>query len=229
MKFVRTPKWLTFDCYGTLIDTKKGYTEVWRDILAGKGITAESEVVRFVGLWGTEEFRLVQGPYKKYRDILKESVERTLTSNGLKVSEGDGQKLADKWGTFKPYPDVKPVLTDLKKNVKLAIISNGDNDILKQSVAGIEVEFDEVFTAEQCQAYKPSRIPFEFALGKMNVDPRDVLHVAFGYQYDHSTASEMGFMTLWVNRRELTLPEGARKFDMEIAALAELPGLINFK
>lgn len=227
MKLKRTPKWLTFDCYGTLIDTKKGYVEVWRNILADKGIRSEEKVLEFVNLWGKEEFRLIQGPYKKYRDILIESVETTLTQNGLPVSQGDGRLLADAWGTFKAYPDVKPVLEGLKKQFKLAIISNGDNEILAQSVANIGVEFDEVFTAEDCGAYKPSRIPFECALKEMKVDPAEVLHVAFGYQYDHGTASEMGFMTLWVNRRQLTLPQGARKFDMEVPALADLPDLIE--
>lgn len=227
MKFHRTPKWLTFDCYGTLIDTRKGYIEVWRDILADKGIKSEKEILSYVDKWGKEEFRLIQGPYKKYRDILIESVKNTLTQNGLPASDRDGGKLADKWGTFLPYPDVRPVLTDLKKHFKLAIISNADNEILSQSVANTGVEFDELFSAEDCQAYKPSRIPFEFALEAMKVEPQEVLHVAFGYQYDHGTASEMGFMTLWVNRRQLTLPAGARKFDMEIPALADLPDLIE--
>nr|WP_319394858.1 haloacid dehalogenase type II [uncultured Desulfobacter sp.] len=228
MKFERTPKWLTFDCYGTLIDTKKGYIQVWKDILESKGIDSEQEVLKFVEMWGKEEFRLIQGPYKKYRDILKLSVENVLTQNGLPVAQGDGKKLADAWGTFTAYPDVKPVLTELKKHCKLAIISNGDNDILAQSVANIDVEFDEVFTAEDCGAYKPSRIPFEYALKNIDTNPEDILHVAFGYQYDHTTASEMGFMTLWVNRRQLTIPDGARKFDLEVPALADLPGLIEF-
>ena len=227
MHLPRKPQWITFDCYGTLIDTRVGYVEVWRRILADKGVDPNAVVMEYVQAWGEEEFCLIQGAYKKYRQILIESVETTLKRRGLPVAPGDGQRLADAWGTFRPYPDVKPTLTTLKEHYKLAIISNGDNDILRQTVAGIGVDFDAVITAEACQAYKPSRVPFERALREMAVPSRDVLHVAFGYQYDHGTASAMGFMTVWVNRRRLTLPAGARKFDLEIPDLTGLPALLG--
>jgi 2-haloacid dehalogenase len=225
MQLPRKPQWITFDCYGTLINTRPGYVDVWREILSAKGLDPSAIILEYVQAWGEEEFRLIQGTYKTYRQILTESVETTLKSHGLPVAPTDGRRLADAWGTFPPYPDVKPVLSQLKEHYKLAIISNADNDIIRQSVASIGVEFDAVFTAEDCRAYKPSRVPFEHALRGMGVPPRDVLHVAFGYQYDHNTASAMGFMTVWVNRRQLALPPGARKFDVEIPDLRALPAL----
>jgi len=225
--FPRKPQWITFDCYGTLIDTRTHYVEIWRRLLADKGLDADALVMDYVQAWGAEEFRLIQGPYRKYREILTESVETTLRRRGLPVARGDGRRLADAWGTFPPYADVKPILTRLQQQSKLAIISNADEDIIRQTVAGIGVEFDAVFTAEACGAYKPSRIPFEYALRKMGAAPQDILHVAFGYQYDHATASEMGFMTAWVNRRQLTLPPAARKFDVEIPDLTSLPALLR--
>lgn len=227
MHLARKPQWITFDCYGTLIDTRAGCIEVWRQILSEKGLDPDAEVMEYVRAWGEEEFQLIQGPYKKYRQVLIESVERTLRRHNLLVAAGDGRRLAEAWGTFAPYPDVKPVLHQLKEHYRLAIISNVDNDIIRQTVAGIGVEFDAIFTAENCKAYKPSRVPFEHALRSMGVPPQDVLHVAFGYQYDHGTASEMGFMTVWVNRRRLTLPAGARKFDLEIPDLTGLPALLG--
>jgi len=227
MRFAKQPQWITFDCYGTLIDTRTHYVEIWRELLAQKGLDADETVMEYVRSWGEEEFRLVQGPYKKHRDLLVESVETTLRRNNLPIGPGDGRRLADAWGTFPPYPDVKPVLTRLKEHYRLAIISNTDNDIIHQTVAGIGVEFDAIFTAEDCKAYKPSRIPFEHALRSIGMGPQEVLHVAFGYQYDHGPASEMGFMTVWVNRRQLILPPGARKFDVEIPDLTGLPALLG--
>jgi 2-haloacid dehalogenase len=227
MRIARKPHWITFDCYGTLIDTRTHYVEIWRGLLAQKGLDADAVVMEYVRAWAEEEFRLIQGPYKKYRQILIESVETTLRRHNLPVAAEDGRRLAEALGTFPPYPDVKPILTTLKERYRLAIISNVDNDIIRQTVAGIGVEFDAVFTAEDCKAYKPSRVPFEHALRGMGVSPQDVLHVAFGYQYDHGTASEMGFMTAWVNRRRLALPPGARKFDLEIPDLTSLPALVE--
>jgi len=227
MQLARKPKWVSFDCYGTLIDTRAGYVEIWREILTEKGIDPSPVLMDTVQAWGEEEFRLIQGSYKTYREILVESVEVTLRKYNHPVGPRDGRRLADAWGTFPPYPDVKPILTALKEQHRLAIISNVDNDIIRQSVAGIGVEFDALFTAEDCRAYKPNRIPFERALQRMGVAPRDVLHVAFGYKYDHGTASEMGFMTAWINRRKLVLLPGARKFDLELPDLSGLPALVG--
>jgi 2-haloacid dehalogenase len=154
-------------------------------------------------------------------------VETTLRRHKQPVGPDDGRRLADAWGTFRPYPDVKPVLTTLKEHHRLAIISNVDNDIIQQSVASMGVDFDAIFTAEDCRAYKPSRVPFERALDGMGVPPQDVLHVAFGYRYDHGTASEMGFMTAWINRRRLVLPPEARTFDLELPDLTGLLALVG--
>lgn len=226
MRSARNPEWITFDCYGTLIDTRAGYVRIWRELLADKGLTRDVDVMDYVRAWGEEEFRMIQGPYRPYREILRQSVETTLERFGLPVSEGDGDRLADAWGSFPPFPDVTPVLSILGDKFKLAIISNVDDDIVARSIASMGLEFDGVFTAEQCKAYKPSRVPFEYALDNMGVRAQRVLHVAFGYQYDLTTAYEMGFMTVWVNRRGLELPAGIPA-DLEMPDLTGLPSLVG--
>jgi 2-haloacid dehalogenase len=224
MQNARAPSWITFDCYGTLIDTRAGYVRIWQELLADKGFGADVDVMAYVEAWGKEEFRMIQGPYAPYREILRRSVEVTLEKFGLPVAEEDGERLAEAWGTFPPFPDVQPVLSLLRRSSKLAIISNVDDDIVAQSIAQMGVAFDGVFTAEQCRAYKPSRIPFEYALKKMGVPAAEVLHVAFGFQYDHTTAHELGFRTVWVNRRDLAQPEGV-PFDVVMSDLTGLPAL----
>ena len=229
MTLPRTPTWITFDCYGTLIDTRAGYVPLFAELLAQKGAGSRLDTLEVVNAWGEEEFRLIQGPYRTYRSILKESVENTLAKFGLPVASGDGERLAGAWGTFQPYADVKPVLDRLKQRYKLALISNVDDDIIAQSVASIGVDLDGVFTAEQCRAYKPSPIPFQYALRQMGVPAGDVLHVAFGWRYDLPAACALGFMTLWVNRRNLTLPPGAVASDLVLPDLAAVPRLLGLE
>lgn len=229
MPLPRSPKWITFDCYGTLIDTRAGYVPLFGKLIAEKGAGARLDTLEVVNRWGEEEFRLIQGPYQKYRAILKESVENTLAAFDLPVASGDGERLADAWGTFQPYPDVNPVLSQLKKRFKLALISNVDDDMIAQSAASIGVDFDGIFTAEKCGAYKPSAIPFRYALEHIGVPASDVLHVAFGWRYDLPAAHALGFMTLWVNRRNLTLPPGAVMSDLVLPDLAAVPYLLGLE
>ena len=227
MQLPRTPKWITFDCYGTLIDTRAGYVLLFRKLIEEKRAASRLDTLDVVNWWGEEEFRLIQGPYQKYGSILKESVENTLVHFGLPVASGDGERLANAWGTFKPYADVHPILSRLKKNFKLALISNVDNDMVAQSAASIGINFDGVFTAEKSGAYKPSEIPFRYALDQMGVEANEVLHVAFGWRYDLPAASAMGFMTCWVNRRNLELPPGSVLSDIVLPDLAEVPRLLG--
>jgi 2-haloacid dehalogenase len=229
MTLSHLPQWITFDCYGTLIDTRAGYVPLFANLIAEKGAALRLNTLDVVNAWGDEEFRLIQGPYRKYRDILKESVENTLAHFGLPVASGDGERLANAWGMFKPYADVQPVLSRLKQRYKLALITNTDDDIIAQSVAGIGIAFDGVYTAQQSGAYKPSEVPFRYALDRMGVAPRDVLHVAFGWRYDLPAAVKMGFMTLWVNRRSLTLPPGAVVSDLVMPDLSEVPQLLGLE
>jgi 2-haloacid dehalogenase len=226
MQLETAPKWITFDCYGTLIDTRTGYVRYWKELLASKEVGARVDLMEFVESWGNEEFRLIQGRYQPYRTILTKSVETTLAHYGLPVREGDGEGLAEAWGQFLPFDDVNPILTQLQTRHKLALITNVDNDIVAHSIASMGIDFDGVFTAETCGAYKPSRIPFEYAVEQMGVPSAEVLHVAFGYKYDHTTAHELGFPTVWVNRRNLQLPAGI-PIGCEMPDLLGLPAYLG--
>lgn len=227
MALPRTPEWITFDCYGTLIDTRAGYVPLFARLIAEKGAAARLDTAEVVAWWGEDEFRLIQGPYRSYRSILKQSAEDTLAHFGLPIAPGDGERLADAWGTYQPYADVRPVLSRLKARFKLALISNVDNDIIAQSAASIGVPFDGIYTAQMAGAYKPDPAPFRYALSQMGVPAERVLHVAFGWRYDLPAAQPLGFMTLWVNRRNLQLPPGAVMSDLVMPDLAGVPALLG--
>ena len=228
MTMDKIPEWITFDMYGTLIDTKTGYVKFWKDLVERKGMADQVDYMDCVQSWGEEEFRLIKGQYKKYRTILTEGVRFAMKKHGLEIEKGDAEAFTEAWGRFLPYPDVNPIFTRLHEHCKLAIISNVDNDIAALSDASIGIDFDGVFTAEKAGAYKPSRIPFEYALKEMGVTTDRVLHVAFGYQYDHTTAHELGFSTVWINRRDLPRPAGI-PIDVEMPDLEGLPDYIGIE
>jgi hypothetical protein len=62
----------------------------------------------------------------------------------------------------------------------------------------------------------------------MGVPSREVLHVAFGYKYDHTTANELGFPNVWVNRRDLVLPAGI-PIGCEMPDLLGLPAYLGME
>ena len=67
-------------------------------------------------------------------------------------------------------------LLELKKYTKVTLITNTDNDIIKESVKQIGVEFDDIVTAEMAGAYKPSHKGFYLSQKRLGLTEKDILH-----------------------------------------------------
>ena len=82
---------LTFDCYGTLIDWKKGI-EVHLDELLRKNGTPASQDLFFlyVKLEAEEE-----GRYQPYRDVLRSTVVRVARHLNVSISEREATAFAE--------------------------------------------------------------------------------------------------------------------------------------
>jgi 2-haloacid dehalogenase len=127
--------------------------------------------------------------------------------------------------SWQPFPDTVPALRRAKEaGLRLFIVSNTDRSIIRDTLRQLELEFDGVVVAEDCQAYKPDHAPFERALEQTGEAPERILHVAFGFKYDIGPAGRLGFRTAWVNRHAES-PPGPEQADQEwrdLWGLAEL-------
>jgi 2-haloacid dehalogenase len=89
------------------------------------------------------------------------------------------------------------------------------------------VELDEVITAQQAGAYKPSIKMFELALARVNTPAHRILHVAQSVYHDIVPAQTLGLATVWVNRPSARPGIGAVKAaeakpDLTVTSLEEL-------
>ncbi|HLA41021.1 MAG TPA: HAD family hydrolase, partial [Candidatus Glassbacteria bacterium] len=73
------------------------------------------------------------------------------------------------------------------------------------------------------RAYKPNPAIFRFALQRLGCSPQEIVHVAFGFQYDLIPASTVGMRTIYVNRNKGPRPEAP--VEAEIQSLEQLPPL----
>src|SRR5213595_2113587 len=97
--------------------------------------------------------------------------------------------------------DTKEAILELQRFLKVALITNTDNDIIAETERTIGVKFDEIITAEQAGAYKPSHKGFLLARERLGLPVQDIWHAGFGFKYDVVPASELGYTTVWVNRQ----------------------------
>ena len=96
------PRFITFDCYGTLTRFRIG--DMTREMFAARlsGDRLEQFVRDFTG------YRLdeVLGPWQPYVDVIKNALRRTCKRHGIPFVESEGQAIYDAVPTWGPHPDV---------------------------------------------------------------------------------------------------------------------------
>jgi 2-haloacid dehalogenase len=216
---------LTFDCYGTLINWEAGIIPALRRILSAHG--KEVDDATLLKLYGDFEQRSEQGAFRPYHEVLESVVRQFAAEFRFTPTGEEARSLPDSLATWKPWPDTVAALRQLKTRFRLAILSNVDDDLFADTRPQLEVEFDEVITAQQAQAYKPSLKLFELALNRINAPAHRVLHVGQSIYHDVIPAQALGLATVWVNRPSARPGVGAVKSaeakpDLTVASLAEL-------
>jgi len=219
---------LTFDCYGTLIDWETGILAALDKVLTAHGESVEDS--RLLALYGEFEARAEQGPFRPYREVLQSVVRQFGNELGFTPTEAETRSLPESLGSWRPWPDTVSALQQLKTRYRMAILSNVDDDLFAATRPQLEVEFDEVITAQQAQAYKPSLKLFEQALSRIQSPAHRVLHVGQSIYHDVIPAQTLGVATVWVNRLSARPGVGAVKAagakpDLTVRTLAELATL----
>lgn len=216
---------LTFDCYGTLINWEEGILRCVHRILAAHGKDTDDATI--LHLYGDFEARAEKGPYRCYREVLQ-SVARDFGKQ-LKFAPADEQtrSLPESLRDWRPWPDTVNALHELRKRFSLAIISNVDDDLFAATLPQLEVKFDQIITAQQAGAYKPSLKIFELALSRIGVSAHRILHVGQSIYHDIVPAQSLGLSTVWVNRPSPRAGVGAVKAaegqpDLTVSSLAQL-------
>jgi 2-haloacid dehalogenase len=216
---------LTFDCYGTLINWEEGILACLRRILAAHGKDTDDAAI--LQLYGDFEARAEQGEYRPYREVLQSVVSQFGERLGFAPSEQETLSLSESLQEWKPWPDTVAALRQLQSRFRLAIISNVDDDLFAATRPQLGVEFDQIITAQQASAYKPSLQIFQMALGRIGVPPQRILHVGQSLYHDVLPAQSLGIAAVWVNRPSARAGVGAVKAvqgrpDLQVSSLTEL-------
>ena len=216
---------LTFDCYGTLIDWETGILAALDRILSAHGKKMDDATL--LKLYGDFEERSEQAAFRPYRAVLESVVRQFAAELAFTPTPEEVRSLPDSLPTWQPWPDTVAALRQLKSRFRLAILSNVDDDLFADTRPQLEVDFDEVITAQQAQAYKPSLKLFELALSRIHAPAHRVLHVGQSIYHDVIPAQALGLATVWVNRLSANPGVGAVKAaeakpDLTVTSLAEL-------
>jgi 2-haloacid dehalogenase len=198
-------RWVTFDCFGTLVDWHTGFTAILRAF-------AGDRVGELLAAYHWHE-RTIESerPHRLYKDVLATAVRRAADEIGLSVTDEQAESLSRHWGSLPVFADVEPALAGLRaEGYRLAVLTNCDDDLFAQTQQSFGQPFDLVVTAEQVKDYKPSHSHFRRLFRMSGVDIVNWVHVACSWFHDIAPAHEYGVKRIWMDRdRTGQDPEGA--------------------
>ncbi|TCR72200.1 haloacid dehalogenase type II [Rhizobium sp. BK376] len=194
------PGWLTFDCYGTLIQWDEGLLAAMDAMLSAKGRDIDQSA--FIAVYDRYEHELEQQkPHRPFRQVTAHALELAMAEFGLPFDPADADLVTSSIGRMPPFPEVVETLGRLKAaGFRLAIISNTDDAIIAGNVAQLGGAIDRVITAEQTEAYKPSPQIFRQAWKTLGIGVDDLVHICASPHLDLAAARELGFRAIWVDR-----------------------------
>ena len=216
------PRFISFDCYGALIDFAIGPAAkaLFEDRVPAERMPA------FLDSFRAYRLDEVLGDWKPFREVIENSTRKACKAHGVPCSDADAVALYDAIPTFEPHPNVVEVLKSIVPHIPLVLLSNSMVDLIRPSVIKLRSQFHEVVTAEQARAYKPRMQAFEAMFDRLRCGPEHLMHVSSSFRYDLMTASDLGFMaTAFVDRQHEPAAEGYGA--CRITDIRQLPALLG--
>src|ERR1700757_1556508 len=124
-------KLLSFDVYGTLINTPPINVKAFRLILEQAG-ASNIDARAFYQFWESRNIVHYREPYRRYREIGELSLEEAFENFGVVSGRGDLiERYFELFPEMQLYPDVLPTLETLAGRYRLAVIPKIDHAPLR--------------------------------------------------------------------------------------------------
>ena len=216
---MKNTKSIIFDAYGTLFDVNSAAEKCKKKI----GTKWEA----FANYWRTTQLeytwlRSLMERHKDFWQITEDSLIKSMKVFDINLAMKN--ELLDLYKILSPFPEVKEVLTNLKKkNYKLAILSNGTPTLLQQLVSSNDLNnlFDDIFSIEEVNIYKPNSKVYDLPIKKYKIKPSEVAFLSAN-TWDVSGGGNYGYQAIWVNRNQNIFDMLDYSPELEIRNLAEL-------
>jgi putative hydrolase of the HAD superfamily len=224
-------KVLTFDIVGTLIDFETGVLRAIRSLGGDKAAAATDD----------ELFE----PYKRGRDrfygrssfAMKDVYLHLAGELGFRNDQAtaDAFQLAVlRWPAFS---DSAQALRRLRRNFRLVAMTNADRTAFSAYAETLGNPFHDSVTCDETGCAKPNPAFFAFNLGRQSAfgyRQPDILHVAQSQYHDIGIASELGYRTCWIERRQgqkgyggTPEPKKLTKPDFHFSSLQQLADAVD--
>jgi 2-haloacid dehalogenase len=214
---------ITFDVYSALLDFEGSLVPRVRSLCGGS-----ADAVSLVRSWRAKQLEYaqlvnsLQRGHVAFQAVTRRALEYTLARAGIVLRRDDAEALVLAWNALDAWPEAEDTLREVKaRGHPIALLSNGDEAMLRAVAASFGVAFDHVFASDQAGHYKPHPAIYALPTRIAGIAPSAILHVA-GSANDVMGAKSAGMTCAWSNRHADRLLDPALAPDFEISTLAGL-------
>jgi 2-haloacid dehalogenase len=214
-----------FDQYGTVVDMQSGLTEIAAPFLKSKGWAGNPSA--FVTWWRRTHFEnsmidaLLHKEHTPYREIGHRSVAHVMDRAGISYTMDEVRYLVAQIEKLRPFPEVPAALARLQTRYKLAVLSNGDPDMLETAKRHHNIPFDAVISVAVANAFKPHVATYTKAAELLGVRMDEVLFVA-NHAFDCIGAKSAGMRTAFIDRRQRPFGMTPHQPDILVPTMTDL-------
>jgi 2-haloacid dehalogenase len=218
-------KWVTTDCYGTLIDWEKGITDAFNKEADRDGLTLDDRAIldRFFEV----EAQIMSGSYELYAEVLRRAAVTVAEELDWTIEPSRAQFLPDSVASWQAFRESNAAMDRIKDRYDIGIVSNIDDKLLGISRRHLRTELDLVVTAQQVRSYKPDNTHFRECARRIG-GKKGWVHIAAGYDADIAPCLKMNVPVIWVNRHGEKL-EGRKAPDATVKNLREAAAKLGAK
>jgi 2-haloacid dehalogenase len=217
-------RFVTFDCYGTLIDWETGAYDAFQKEADRDGFTVDREALipQFISI----QHEIQRGSYELYAEVLRRTAVRTAKELGWDLEPSRSSFLPSSVPYWPPFRETNAQLERFAKKYEIGILSNIDDKLLGATRRHFRADFDLVVTAQQVRSYKPDPAHFKECQRRIG-GKSGWVHIASGYESDVEPCLKLKVPVIWVNRHGEALESGQKKPTEEVKTLRDAAKLLG--
>jgi 2-haloacid dehalogenase/putative hydrolase of the HAD superfamily len=218
-------QFVTFDCYGTLIDWENGAYDAFQKEADRDGFTIDKDVLipRFIEI----QRKVEAGSNELYAEVLRRTAVTVAEELGWQLESSRSQFLPDSVPRWAPFRETNAQLERLGKKYELGILSIIDDKLLGATRRHFRTDLDLVVTAQQVRSYKPDPAHFKECARRIEKKKKNWVHIASGYPTDVEPCIKQKIPVIWVNRHGEELESGQKKPTAEVKTLRDAAKLLK--
>ena len=201
---------VTFDVYGTLIDSDTGIYEAFSKEAEKDGYTIARD--ELIALFKETQKEIKSGSYELYAEVLRRTAVQISKQLGWPLEPSRSGFLPDSVKRWPAFKETNTQLERFKKKFEIGLIANVDDKLLGETRRHLKPDFDLVVTAQQVRSYKPDPAHFKECERRIG-GKKGWVHVASDYYYDVEPCIKAKVPVVWVNRNKEQLDSSPEEAD----------------